>query len=316
MTSKYTGAADSWWNPTTVSCSAKFAGAIDSIMFDGFEFINSYDHGRQAQFAWQYGSTPTGTAIQPTFDATYAERFNPTEAGNEADAVGYATSAWLRGNTPIDSNVLQTITEMAYWKQPQDSWGAYSEVQSKDRLRKVVVVSPNGVARLIRISSFVYPEPGNPKKITPCRYEAPSLYINPQLDTFWQANAGLTALTQIQNAKSPTFTNTVMWDGNPAGGWHGSQGGEVPGVVIASGAGYAIGCVVVPNPAFTRISYQAYFQNHQVANTTPANQTRAMGPAVYVADGSQYREFTTYIAVGQTPMAVLDNLRLALANRP
>jgi hypothetical protein len=316
VTSKYTGDANSWSNPVTVTCSKQFAGAIESIQYKNFEFVNSYDHGRQAQFAWQYGSSPAGTPTHPTFDATYAERFNPTEAGNEADAVGYTTSAVLSAPKFTHANVLDTTCQPAYWKQAADSQGAYTNVKSKDTLRKVVVVSPNGIPRLTRISAFVTPEQGSSKKAVPTRHEVPSLYINPELDTFWQADAELTQLTQIPNAKNPRFSNTVMWDGNPMGGWFGSQGGEVPGVVIASGVGKAIGVYVVPSPAYTRISYQAYFQNYQVASTTPINRTRSMGPAVYVADGSKYVEFTTYIAVGDTPQEVLNTLRVAAATKP
>lgn len=315
-TSKYTGQADSWWNPVTVSCSKQFAGAIDSIMWNGFEFINSYDHGRQAQYAWQYGSTPTGTATHPIFDAPYAEKFNPTEAGCEADAVGLPTSSLLTGDSFIASNVISTTTNCAYWKQPHESEGKYSNIISNDSIRKVVVVSPDGITNLIRLSAFVTPESGNNSKKIPARYEAPSLYINPDLHTFYQANSSLTGLTQIQNAKSPTFSNSVMWDGNPDGGWYGAQGGELPNVVVAAGGGYAIGCVVLPSPAFSRISYQAYFQNHQCATTSPINRTRSMGAAVYVQDGSKYIEFTTYIAVGKTAQEVLNTLKLAIDTRP
>jgi hypothetical protein len=41
-----------------------------------------------------------------------------------------------------------------------------------------------------------------------------------------------------------------------------------------------------------------------------------MGPAVYVADGSKYVEFTTYIAVGDTPQEVLSTLRAAATTKP
>jgi hypothetical protein len=316
LTSKYTGQAQSWWKPVTVSCSKQFAGAVDSIMFDNFEFINSYDHGRQAQYAWQYGSSPTGTATQPTFSAVHAEKFNPTEAGTEQDAVGLSTSSRLLNSTILDKNVIETVTNTSYWKQPSQSDGQYSQLLSNDIIRKVVVVSPIGIPRLIRLSAFVTPESNRNSKAVATRYEVPALYINPELSNFYQANSTLTSLTQIPNSKFPTFSNSDMWSGNPSGGWYGSQGGEVNGVVIASGGGKAIGCVVVPNPVYSRISYQAYFQNHQISTTTPANNTRSMGAAVYVPDGSRHVEFTTYIAVGNTPQEVLATLKLAIESQP
>jgi hypothetical protein len=316
LTSKYTGQAASWWNPLTVGCSAKFAGAIDSIMWKDFEFINSYDHGRQASFAWQYGSYQDGTPLQPRFSATYAEIFNPTEAGSETDAVGWASSSHLTYAKRIDTNVLDTSAIPAYWKSPAESQGQYTATDSKDTFRKVVVVSPMGIPNLTRISSFVTPEQGNNRKAVPTRYEAPALYINPELANFYECNTTLTALTQVPNTKEPKFSNSDMWNGNPAGGWFGSQGGEVQGVVIAAdNKGHAIGAVVVPQPDF-KVTYQLYFQNYQVANTTPVNNTRAMGPAIYVTNGSRYREFTTYLAVGATPQEVMATLKQALDQRP
>lgn len=316
LTSKYTGQAPSWWNPMTVSCSLKFAGTIDSIMWKDFEFINSYDHGRQASFAWQYGSYPDGTPTQPRFSAVWAEKFNPTEAGCEADAVGWSSSSRLLYAKHSHQNVLDTSASLAYWKQPHESEGNYTQIDSKDTYRKVVVVSPESIPNLTRISSFVHPEQGRTSKAVPTRYEAPSMYINPELSSFFECNATLTALTQIPNTKLQKFSNSDMWDGNPAGGWFGSQGGEVNGVVIASSGTKAIGALVIPQADFAKITYQIYFQNYQVANTTPINNTRSMGPAVYVADGSRYREFTTYIAVGDTPQAVMATLKQALEQRP
>jgi hypothetical protein len=173
-----------------------------------------------------------------------------------------------------------------------------------------------GVPNLTRISSFITPEQGNSHKAVPTRYEAPAIYINPELENFYECNATLTAFTQIPNIKESKFSNSDMWNGNPAGGWFGSQGGEVPGVVIASdNNGHTIGVLVVPQADF-KVTYQLYFQNYQIAHTTPINNTRSMGPAIYVTDGSKYREFTTYIAVGATPSDVMATLKQALNQRP
>lgn len=316
LTSKYTGQVASWYSPLTVSLATKFAGAIDSIQWKNFEFINSYDHGRQACFAWQYGSFPNGTAEQPRFGALWAEHFNPTEAGRESDAVGWSSSSKLLSWNHSHTNVMETVSSTAYWKDVFQSQGNYTQVDSKDVLRKVIVVSPMTIPNLIQLSTFITPEANNPKKNVPCRYEAPSMYINPELSNFYECNADLTEITQIPNTKHPKFSNSDMWDGNPTGGWFGSQGGEVNGVVIAFNglggeAGKAIGSIVIPSAAFRQISYQVYFQNHQIQNTTPINNTRSMGAAVYVDNGSNYLEMTTYIAVGHTPQEVMARLKRA-----
>src|SRR5476651_1767094 len=55
-----------------ISCSPKFAGAIYSLNWNGKEFLNSGDHGRELQSAATF------------YD--FGECFNPTEAGSAADA--------------------------------------------------------------------------------------------------------------------------------------------------------------------------------------------------------------------------------------
>jgi hypothetical protein len=316
ITGKYAGGGNNWNTPVTVSMSKMFAGAIDSISWRDFEFVNSYDHGRQIQYAWQYGSYATGTVSQPTFEAPNAERYNPTEAGTEQNAVGLGTSSRLISHSFIADNVLTTVTEPAYWKPPNDSYNNYTTVNSRDILSKTTVVGPSGVSGLIRIDATVTPETGVPSKAVPTRYEVPSMYISPVLDSFYQVNSTMTALTPIANSKYPTFSNTVMWDGNPSGGWYGAQGGEVPRVVIACQGthGYAIGAVVVPDPSHKSVAYQVYFQNYQVANTSPVNRTRTIGPVVYTQDGSKILKVRTYVAVGENPWVVMNLLREAVAN--
>src|ERR1700761_7197172 len=56
----------------TLTSSAKYAGAIYSLKWNGVEFLNSGDHGRELQSA-------------ATFDGL-GECYNPTEAGSSLDA--------------------------------------------------------------------------------------------------------------------------------------------------------------------------------------------------------------------------------------
>ena len=59
-----------------IKTTTRLAGAIDSLTWDGKEFINSTDHGRQLQ------SASNLDAGSPISDETY----NPTEAGSRDDA--------------------------------------------------------------------------------------------------------------------------------------------------------------------------------------------------------------------------------------
>jgi hypothetical protein len=58
--------------PLVIQTTSRLAGAIDSVKWDGVEFINSHDHGRQLQ-----------SAINADVDGVYhTECYNPTEAGS------------------------------------------------------------------------------------------------------------------------------------------------------------------------------------------------------------------------------------------
>jgi hypothetical protein len=78
----------------------RFAGAIYSLEWNGKEFINSYDHGRELQSA-------------SSFDYL-GECFNPTEAGSSADGTGATSTSVLKG-LEAGGNWLATTTQMAFW---------------------------------------------------------------------------------------------------------------------------------------------------------------------------------------------------------
>lgn len=87
-----------------ISTTARLAGAIDSLTWNGKEFIDSFDHGRQLQSASNFDC---GTPFTP-------ETFNPTEAGSRGDgAGGTSTSRLLHVLATADS--LQSTTQMAFW---------------------------------------------------------------------------------------------------------------------------------------------------------------------------------------------------------
>lgn len=90
-----------------ITTTKRLAGAIHSLTWDGREFINSTDHGRQLQSASSFSSN----------GKHWAEAFNPTEAGSRADgAAANSTSRLLHAVST--SNSLQTTTRMAFWLAP------------------------------------------------------------------------------------------------------------------------------------------------------------------------------------------------------
>jgi hypothetical protein len=87
----------------------RLAGAIDSLIWDGKEFVDSFDHGRQLQSALSLDAGAT--------DEFWAERFNPTEAGSRRDHTGdTSTSRLIR--LKATANGLETQVQMAFWLPP------------------------------------------------------------------------------------------------------------------------------------------------------------------------------------------------------
>ncbi|QDU40761.1 hypothetical protein Mal4_51210 [Maioricimonas rarisocia] len=90
-----------------IRTTSRLAGAIDSLTWDGVEFIDSFDHGRQLQSASNlYSGRPY-----------HGETFNPTEAGSRSDGAGPTSTSRLL-HLIADGNRLQTTTQMAFWLRP------------------------------------------------------------------------------------------------------------------------------------------------------------------------------------------------------
>ncbi|GBL29409.1 hypothetical protein EMGBS10_05590 [Opitutia bacterium] len=93
--------------PLVIRTTSRLAGAIDSVRWDGVEFIDSHDHGRQLQ-----------SAINADVDGVFhAECYNPTEAGSVVDALGPRSTSRLEF-LELKDGVLATRTRMAYWLAP------------------------------------------------------------------------------------------------------------------------------------------------------------------------------------------------------
>jgi hypothetical protein len=94
-----------------IRTTTRLAGAIDSLSWNGREFIDSFDHGRQLQSACSFGDGGAGFA---------AETYNPTEAGSRDDGRG-PTSTSVLLSLAARENVLETRTQMAFWLRPGET---------------------------------------------------------------------------------------------------------------------------------------------------------------------------------------------------
>jgi len=115
--------------PLVIRTTSRLAGAIDSINWDGVEFIDSHDHGRQLQ-----------SAINADIGGVYhVECYNPTEAGSVVDALGPKSTSRLEQITLTKDGLLATRTRMAFWLAPGMKSGGH--VALNDRLLSDHVLS-------------------------------------------------------------------------------------------------------------------------------------------------------------------------------
>ena len=90
----------------TIATRARTASAIHSLMWNGREFIDDYDHGRQLQSASNHGVV--------RFDFC-PEGYNPTQAGSVNDGAG-PTSTSIVLSEQVIGNQLISSGKMAFWQ--------------------------------------------------------------------------------------------------------------------------------------------------------------------------------------------------------
>lgn len=116
-----------------ITTTARLAGAIHSLTWDGREFIDSADHGRQLQSASNLDAD----------QAFFPEVFNPTEAGSRADGAGRHSSSRLLAYS-TQGSLLQTTSEMAFWLKPGErsagNLAVNDAILSRHRLTKRVQI--------------------------------------------------------------------------------------------------------------------------------------------------------------------------------
>jgi hypothetical protein len=95
-------------HPIALSTSARTASAVSSVVWNGVEFIDDHDHGRQLQSASNHG-----VVGQPFC----AEGYNPTQAGSVNDGAGPTSTSTLTAEL-VAGNQLTTAGKMAFWQAP------------------------------------------------------------------------------------------------------------------------------------------------------------------------------------------------------
>jgi hypothetical protein len=159
-----------------ITTTSRLAGAIHSLTWNGQEFIDSFDHGRQLQSACSFDLG------QPEF---HAECFNPTEAGSRNDGRGNSSTSQLL-KLVSRGHELKTTTQMAFWLQPgQKSSGKLAKnrtLLSRDLVSKHVRIGYKGLPHVIEYNVTFKVPSGERHKLA--QFEALTGYMPTQFSSF------------------------------------------------------------------------------------------------------------------------------------
>jgi len=202
-----------------ITTTARLAGAIHSLTWNGREFIDSADHGRQLQSA---SNLDCGTPITD-------ETFNPTEAGSRRDGAGAKSSSrLLRWRVGADS--LETVIQMAFWLAPGEKSGPNpaknTTILSDHLLTKRVRIGYKNLPHVISYD-VVFTVPSG-ERHTRGTFEALTGYMPPVFNVFQQFNPQTGELKPLSEGP-----------------------GEIPHPVVFSVAGgtHAMGIYAPPQPS-------------------------------------------------------------------
>jgi hypothetical protein len=170
----------------------RLAGAIDSLTWNGKEFIDSFDHGRQLQSAASFDCAAAGEF--------WAECYNPTEAGSRADGAGGKSSSRLL-RMRAEGAELETTTRMAFWLAPgEQSSGRPAlneQVLSNHLVSKRVRIGYKQLANVIEYEVTFTAPPG--ERHTYAQFEALTGYMPAEFGRFWTFRHGTNELQPLDD---------------------------------------------------------------------------------------------------------------------
>ncbi len=183
----------------------RLAGAIDSLVWNGKQFIDSTDHGRQLQSASNFD---VGAAFEP-------ETFNPTEAGSRFDGAGPTSSSRLLRIAARD-NVLETTVQMAFWLRPGEKSDGHparnTTVLSNHLLKKKVTIGVAGLPQVIEYTAtFTVPAA---ERHTFAQFEAVTGYMPAEFSQFLAYDVGRKELVPLSDGPGEQNRPVVLATGD------------------------------------------------------------------------------------------------------
>jgi hypothetical protein len=256
-----------------VTVSRRDAGAVCSLIYDGQEFVNDHDHGRQLQVAWFYNDL--------------GEAYNPTEAGSDKDGVGaFSTSRLV--SVQLDGETLRTVSHPAHWRHTSlpEKHRKNTGLVSKDTLTKTLRLGHEGDGHVLVFDTAVAVSgelTGPP--IHSMRIEAPTLYSNPHLSRHYQFDLASGKLEEVPSrARNYDQMNEVIR--------HVARHDLVP--ILSSRDGSHAVAFFTPQ----RGHFWAYY-THDVPSKDPMNACGKMTAFFkHAAEAGQSYSYRTFIVVG------------------
>jgi len=187
----------------TIRTTSRLAGAIHSLTWNGKEFIDSHDHGRQLQSAINLDVA----------DRMRPETFNPTEAGSMNDGAGPTSTSRLL-DLSTTQNSLKTRAQMAFWLAPGQKSGGHparNKVLLSDHiLEKEVTIGYEKMSRVI-VHDLTFHLPPN-EKHRYAQFETLTGYLPPEFARFWALNPATGKLMPLRDGpgeqKHPVVLST------------------------------------------------------------------------------------------------------------
>ena len=184
-----------------ITTTRRLAGAIHSLTWDGTEFINSADHGRQLQSACSFDNSP----------AFGAETYNPTEAGSRDDGAEPNTTSQLL-EIIAQGNHLKTRNRMAFWLQP-------GERSAGQLARNTHSISDYILTKDVRLGYEKWPQALDYRVTftlppqshhTSAQYETLTGYMPPEFEKFMQFNPATGKLESLSDGPGEINNAVVL----------------------------------------------------------------------------------------------------------
>jgi hypothetical protein len=184
--------------PLSITTTDRLAGAVDSLNWKGKEFVNTYDHGRQIQYAW----TENG----------WGECQNPTEAGSHYDDVGTNSTTILK-DISVTGNKLTTITNPAYWALPgtnqtfcqKVNTAKNTDLATPQTMTKTMEIGYAGLDNVIKTEIKLN---HNTQDLTELKMQMPTGYLTPDFNQFYRFNPQSGQLNPV--AKDPKYAGSIF----------------------------------------------------------------------------------------------------------